>query len=324
MKKTAFITGITGQDGSYLAEFLLKKNYQVVGLISGKYDIGFNNIKNIQKDLKLEPGDLLEKSSLQRIINKHKPQEIYNLAGLTFVPASWEKPSLTLDINTLGLARILEIIRDNYPKTKIYQATSAKIFGHPPESPQTETTIISPIEPYGISKAASYYLIQSFRQQFNLFAVSGILYNHESPRRGHDFVSRKITIHAAKIKLGLAKKLTLGNLDSQQDWGYAPDYIEAMWLMLQQKNPQDYIIASGQLHSVRQVCQTAFSYLNLDYKKFVRIDKKFFRKTEAKATLGDVSKAKKVLNWQPKTNFKKMIEIMVDHDLNLLKKGEKI
>ena len=324
MKKTAFITGITGQDGSYLAELLLKKNYQVIGLVSSKYNIGFGNIKDIQKNLKLEKGDLLNKSSLQKIINKYKPQEIYNLAGLTFVPASWEKPSLTLNINTLGLARLLEIVRDNYPKTKVYQATSAKIFGHPLESPQTETTPLNPVGPYGISKAASHYLIQSFRQQFDLFAVSGILYNHESPRRGPDFVSRKITIHAAKIKLGLVKKLTLGDLDSQQDWGYAPDYVEAMWLMLQQKNPQDYIISSGQLHSVREVCQTAFSYLDLDYKKFVRIDKKFFRKTEAKASLGDASQAKKILNWQPGTSFKKMIQIMVDNDLSLLKKGVKL
>ena len=319
MKPTAFITGITGQDGSYLAEFLLKKNYQVIGLISNKHNIGWQNIESFQDQLILEPGDLLDKNSLEKIIKKFKPAEIYNLAGLTFVPASWDNPTLSLDINTLGTSRLLEAIRDFSPQTKFYQATSAKIFGLPKESPQTENTPLNPVDPYSVSKAASHYLVRDFRNHFQLFAVSGILYNHESERRGEEFVTRKISSTAAKIKLGLADKLTLGSLDSQQDWGYAPDYVEAMWLMLQQTKPDDYIIASGKLHSVKDVCAIAFSHLKLDYKKFVETDKKFVRKTEALAPVGDASKAQKILHWQPKVDFKTMIINMVENDLQLLK-----
>jgi GDPmannose 4,6-dehydratase len=322
MKKIAFITGITGQDGSYLAELLLKKNYQVIGLVSSKYNIGFQNIEHIKDKLVLKKGDLLNQASLEKIIKKYTPSEIYNLGGLTFVPTSWENPTLNLDVNTLGVSRLLEIIRDHSPKTKFYQATSAKIFGLPKESPQTETTPLNPVDPYSISKACAHYLTQSFRKHFNLFAVSGILYNHESERRGPEFVTRKITLHAAKIKLDLAKKLPLGNLDVQQDWGYAPDYVEAMWLMLQQPKADDYIIASGQLHSVRDVCQIAFSHLNLDYKKYVTIDKKFFRQVEAKAPVGNPAKAKKVLGWQPKVSFEQMIIKMVENDLKLIKAGK--
>ncbi|MCG2691571.1 GDP-mannose 4,6-dehydratase [Microgenomates group bacterium] len=242
MKPTAFITGITGQDGSYLAEFLLAKQYQVIGLVSHKHNIGWQNIESFQDQLILEPGDLLDKNSLEKIIKKFKPAEIYNLAGLTFVPASWDNPTLSLDINTLGTSRLLEAIRDFSPQTKFYQATSAKIFGLPKESPQTENTPLNPVDPYSVSKAASHYLVRDFRNHFQLFAVSGILYNHESERRGEEFVTRKISSTAAKIKLGLADKLTLGSLDSQQDWGYAPDYVEAMWLMLQQTKPDDLIL----------------------------------------------------------------------------------
>ncbi|MFC1627035.1 GDP-mannose 4,6-dehydratase [Patescibacteria group bacterium] len=322
MKKTAFITGITGQDGSYLAEFLLKKNYQVVGLVSQKYNIGFQNIDHFKDKLILEKGDLLNKSSLERIIKKYKPNEVYNLAGLTFVPTSWEKPTLGFDINTLGVSRLLELIRDYSPKSKFYQATSAKIFGLPKQSPQTETTPLNPVDPYSISKTASHYLVKSFRSHFNLFAVSGILYNHESERRGEQFVTRKITQTAAKIKLGLAKELSLGNLDSKQDWGYAPDYVEAMWLMLQQNKPDDYIIASGKLHSVRDVVEIAFSHLGLKYQDYVTINKKFFRKTEAKAPVGNPNKAKQELGWKPKVSFKDMIIKMVENDLKLVKKEE--
>lgn len=319
MKPIAFITGITGQDGSYLAEFLLAKQYQVVGLISNKHNIGFQNIASFQNQLILESGDLLDKSSLEKIIIKFKPAEIYNLASLTFVPDSWNKPTLTLDINTLGTSRLLEAIRDFSPQTKFYQATSAKIFGLPKESPQTETTPLNPVDPYSISKAASHYLVRDFRDHFGVFAVSGILYNHESERRGEEFVTRKITQTAAKIKLGLTDKLTLGSLDSRQDWGYAPDYVAAMWLMLQQSKPDDYIIASGELHSVKDVCVIAFSYLQLDYQNFVVTDKKFVRKTEALEPVGNAAKAKKVLGWQPKVDFKTMIIKMVENDLQLLK-----
>ena len=322
MKPTAFITGITGQDGSYLAEFLLEKNYSVVGLVSQKFNIGNQNIDHFKDKLILEVGDLLNKISLEKIIRQYQPAEIYNLAGITFVPIAWDKPTLALDVNLLGTARLLEAIRNFSPQTKFYQATSAKIFGLPKESPQTETTPLNPIDPYSISKAASHYLVKAFRTHFRLFAVSGILYNHESERRGEEFVTRKITQTAAKIKLGLTDELILGSLEAKQDWGYAPDYVEAMWLMLQQAKPDDYIIASGRLHSVRDVCEIAFSYLNLDYKKFAVTDKKFVRKTEAAGwpdPVGNPAKASQVLGWQPKVDFKTMIIKMVENDLQLLK-----
>jgi GDPmannose 4,6-dehydratase len=324
MKPTAFITGITGQDGSYLAELLLKKKYRVIGLVSHRYNIGYSNIDAIKDKIILETGDLLDRGGLEKIITRHRPDEIYNLGGLTFAPDSWDKPGLTLDINTLGLVRILEIIKEKLPKTKLYQATSAKIFALAKESPQTESTPVSPNNPYEISKACSHYLIQGFRRQFNLFLVSGILYNHESERRGPEFVTRKISLNAAKIKLGLVKKLPLGNLEAKQDWGYAPDYVEAMWLMLQQPQPDDYVIATGKLHTVRDICRIAFSHLGLDYQKFVTVDKRFFRKIEAEAPTGNSAKAQKLLGWQPKVSFEQMIIKMVEHDLKLLKAGEEL
>lgn len=318
MKRTAFITGITGQDGSYLSELLLKKKYQVVGLISKKYNIGWQNIDHIKDKLILEDGDLLDKNSIKKVLKKHQPQEIYNLGSLTFVPKSWEEPTLTFNINSLGVARILELIVEHFPKTRFYQASTAKIFGNPEQVPQNESTPINPHDPYSVSKAAAHFLTISMRKQFGIFAATGIMYNHESERRGPEFVTRKITQAAVKIKLGLEKKLALGNLDSKQDWGYAPDYVEAMWLMLQQKNPDDYIIATGKLHSVRNICQIAFSHLDLDYKSFVTIDQSFLRKTEAKALTGSPTKAKQKLKWQPRTRFKDMIIKMVEHDYKRL------
>lgn len=323
--KIALITGITGQDGSYLAELLLKKNYQVVGLVSLKNDIGDQNIKGFSEQLILEKGDLLDQDSLLNIFKKHQPQEVYNLGGITFAPVSWGKSTLTLDVNTLGTSRLLEIIRDFSPQTKFYQATSAKIFGQPQESPQTENTRLNPNDPYSVSKACSHYLVKNFRKHFNLFAVSGILYNHESERRGPEFVTRKITLAAVKIKLGLEEKLTLGNLAARQDWGYAPDYIEAMWLMLQQEKADDYIIASGQTHSVQDICRIAFSHLGLDYQQLVITDQKFLRKTESEihsVLLGDSTKAKNNLHWQPKVSFEEMIIKMVENDLKLMKEGK--
>ena len=322
MTKTAFITGITGQDGSFLAELLLKKNYRVVGLVSASHDIGDQNIQTIKKQLVLETGDLLDKKSLEKIVVKYRPEEIYNLAGITFLPASWQKPALAFDVNALGLVRLLELVRDASPHSRIYQATSAKIFGLPREVPQTETTPLNPVDPYGVAKAAGHWLVRQFREHFRIFAVSGILYNHESERRGPEFVSRKITQTAVNIKLGLAKKLVLGNLEARQDWGYAPDYTKAMWLMLQQKTAQDYIIASGETHSVRDVCAVAFSYLNLDYQHYVTTADKLFRPAEAAMLRGDSAKARRILGWQPKTNFKDMIIKMVQNDLKLLKKGK--
>ncbi len=306
--KTALITGITGQDGSYLAELLLQKQYQVIGLVSQKYNIGWQNVAHIKSKLVIEDGDLLAKNSLEAVIKKYHPDEIYNLAGLTFIPASWDQLTLTLDINTLGVSRILEVIKNHSPKSRFYQASSAKMLSKPED-------------PYSISKAAAHLLVKAFRDHFNLFACSGIMYNHESVRRGPEFVTRKITLGAAKIKLGLEKKLTLGNLDAQQDWGYAPDYVKAMWLMLQQHQPDDYTIASGQLHSVRDICQIAFSHLRLNYQDFVTIDQALFRPAKT-PPLGDTTKARKILGWQPKTSFKDMIVKMVDHDLKEIKNAK--
>jgi GDPmannose 4,6-dehydratase len=317
--KTAFITGVTGQDGSYLAELLLQKDYRVIGLVSAKHDIGEQNIAGVKGKVELVTGDLLDKASLEAVMTKFKPDEVYNLAGMTFVPKSWEDPTLTLDINLLGVSRLMELMLQFAPKSRFYQATSAKIFGLPKESPQTETTPLNPLDPYSVSKAAAHYLVQNFRDHFGLFAVSGILYNHESERRGEEFVTRKITQTAVKIKLGQADKLTLGDLEAKQDWGYAPDYVEAMWLMLQQDKAEDYIIASGETHSVRDVCEIAFSHLGLDYKKSVSTEQKLVRKSEATQLLGDSSKAKAKLKWQPKTSFKDMIIKMTENDLQLLR-----
>ena len=314
---TAFITGITGQDGSYLAELLLNKNYQVIGLVSAKHDIGGQNIESIKNKIKLVSGDLLDRDSLEKVVKQFHPDEVYNLAGVTFVPKAWEEPTLALDVNTLGVARLLQVIRDKSPRSKFYQATSAKIFGLPNQSPQTEATPLNPVDPYSVSKAAAHYLIQAFRNHFGIFAVSGILYNHESERRGPEFVTRKITMAAAKIKLGREKQLTLGSLDDRQDWGYAPDYVEAMWLMLQQEKADDYIIASGETHSVKDVCAIAFSHLGLKYEDYVVTDQKLMRKTEARELLGSTQKAEKFLGWQPKTNFKDMIIKMTENDLKL-------
>ena len=316
---TALITGITGQDGSYLAEWLLQKQYRVVGLVSPKHDIGDQNIREIKDKLVLAQGDLLDQAGLAAIMEQYRPDEIYNLAGMTFVPKSWEVPTLTLDVNLLGLSRLLELMLQFVPKSKLYQATSAKIFGIPKDSPQTETTPLNPLDPYSVSKAAAHNLIQNFRHHTGLFAVSGILYNHESERRGPEFVTRKITQAAVKIKLGLAQQLILGNLDDRQDWGYAPDYVQAMWLMLQQAEPDDYIIASGRSHSVREVCTLAFSFLGLSYRDYVQTDKNLIRKIEAKELLGDAGKALRVLGWRPKTSFKDMIIKMVENDLQLLR-----
>lgn len=319
--KKAFITGITGQDGSFLAELLLKKDYQVIGLVSKKYSIGNQNIESFKDKLVLESGDLLDEKSLEKILKKYKPDEVYNLGGITFIPQSWEKPELTFNVNALGALRLLKLIKDNCPKSKFYQATSAKIFGSPQESPQNEKTLVNPITPYAVSKAAAHFLTQNYRNHFDLFACSGIMYNHESERRGVDFVTRKITSTAAKISLGKGDKLVLGNLEAKQDWGYAPDYVEAMWLMLQYKRPSDYVVAAGKMFSVKNVCQVAFSFLSLDWKKYVEIDKKFIRKEEAKDFVGDYSKAKRALGWQPKTSFSQMIKKMVKNDLQLIREG---
>jgi GDPmannose 4,6-dehydratase len=318
--RIAFITGITGQDGSYLAQLLLEKGYKVVGLVSQKHNIGDQNIEDFKNKLILEPGDLLDKKSLERIIKKYKPREIYNLAGITFVPQSWQKPALTFNINALGVTRLLELIRDISPQARFYQATSAKIFGNPQKGPQNELTPVNPDTPYAVSKTAAHFLVQNFRSHFNLFACSGILYNHESERRGPEFVTRKISLAAAKIKLGKKGRLQLGNIKAQQDWGYAPDYVRAMWLMLQQKKAQDFVIATGKLHTVEDICRISFSALGLDWQDYVEYDKALKRKEEATNFYGDYGRAQKVLGWQPQVSFKQMIEKMVVSDLKLTRK----
>jgi len=313
----ALITGITGQDGSYLSELLLAKQYQVVGLISPKHNIGFDNINHIKDQLTLEEGDLLDQASLSKLIEKHNPNEIYNLGGITFIPASWEKPTLTLDINTLGLSRLLELLSQRYHHIRLFQASSSKIFGSPEDNPQTENTPLNPLDPYSISKASSHRLIQIFRDHFGLYLASGIMYNHESPRRGPEFVTRKITQAAARIKLGLDQNLSLGDLDAAQDWGFAPDYVKAMWLMLQQEQADDYIIASGTTHTVADIASTAFTHLGLNYQDYVVFDERYARKEKQTAHQGDITKASQKLGWQPETSFKDMIIQMVEHDLNL-------
>jgi len=321
MTKTALITGITGQDGSYLADLLLEKGYRVVGLVSQQHGIGETNIKAIAKRLVLEPGDLLDQTSLESIILKHQPNEIYNLAAISFIPASWDKPSLSFNINTLGLTRILEIVKNKLPRARVFQASSAKIFGRPDKKLVDEQTPIKPIDPYAISKAASYFMIQAFREKFDLFACSAIMFNHESPRRGVEFVTRKITRGAVEISLGLKQELLLGDLESEADWGYAPDYVQAMWLMLQQDKLGDFILATGELHQVKEVCQLAFGQLGLDYEKFVKIDDKLVRPKGSQAFAGNPAKVKQKLNWQPKVKFKQLIKLMVDHDREELNHG---
>lgn len=319
--KTALITGITGQDGSFLAELLLEKEYKVVGLVSKKYNIGWENVEHLKKNVEFLDGDLLDKNSLEKVFTKCKPQEIYNLAGLSFLPVCWEKPALAFDINALGPLRILELIKDKFKKTKYFQASSAKMFGSQAEANQNENTPISPEDPYSISKTCAHFLTKTYRQNYSVFAVAGILYNHESVRRGPEFVTRKITTTAAKIKLGLADELKLGNLEAEQDWGWAPDYVKAIYLAMQYKDPQDYIIATGKLHRVKDICKIAFSYLGLDYKKYVVHDKMLYRKKEANALCGNAGLAQEMLGWAPTITFEEMIESMVKHDLKLLGKG---
>lgn len=313
----ALITGIAGQDGSYLSELLLDKGYQVFGLIREQDSLA--NISHLKR-IKLIYGDLMNKKSLEKAIIEVKPDELYNLAAISFIPDSWQNPTLVCDVNALGVSRLLEIICHKSPKTKFFQASSAQIFGIPKESPQNERTKISPLNPYSAAKAFAHFLVQSFRERYGLFACSAIFYNHESERRPADFVTRKITQGAAKIKLGLERKLELGNLGVKRDWGYAPDYVRAAWLMLQQSSPEDYVIATGKLHFVRDICKIAFTTLGLDYRKYVVVKKEFVRKEEPTKLVGDATKATKVLGWKPKVSFKEMIKRMTLYDLEILQK----
>ncbi|MBF0385191.1 MAG: GDP-mannose 4,6-dehydratase [Candidatus Omnitrophica bacterium] len=333
MAKVALITGITGQDGSYLSELLFKKGYEVYGLIRRASTFNTKRIDHLYRDpheqnvhLKLVYGDLNDASSLNRIIKTIKPEEIYNLAAQSHVRVSFDIPEYTSEIGALGATRLLEAIRDSGIKTKYYQASSSEMFGNSKDFPQNEKTPFYPRSPYAVSKVYAYWITVNYREAYNIFACNGILFNHESPRRGETFVTRKITLGLARIKHGVQKKLFLGNLDAKRDWGFAGDYVEAMWLMLQQKKADDFVVATGETHSVKEFLAEAFGYAGLDWKKFVEIDKRYFRPTEVDCLIGDSSKARKSLNWKPKVKFKDLVKMMVDSDMDLVKKelyGEK-
>jgi len=316
--KKALITGITGQDGSYLAELLLSKGYEVYGLVRRSSLENYERIEHIREKIKFVSGDLNDQTSLDEAIRKIQPDEVYNLGAQSFVPASWEQPILTAEITGLGVLKLLEAIRKNKPDTKFYQASSSEMFGKVKEIPQKETTPFHPRSPYGVSKVFGHYITVNYRESYNIFACSGICFNHESPRRGLEFVTRKISDGVARIKLGLAKELRLGNLEAKRDWGFAGDYVQAMWLMLQQGEPDDYVIATGETHSVKEFVELAFSYVGLDWKKYVISDKKYFRPAEVDLLIGDSTKARQKLGWKPKVNFKQLVEMMVQEDLKKL------
>ncbi len=316
--KTALITGITGQDGSYLAEFLLKKGYRVCGLVRRSSSEKFDRIGHIVDKIDLIQGDLTDQNSLISAIQIAKPTEIYNLAAQSFVPTSWNQSILTGNVTALSVTRLLEAIRTVNPKIKFYQASSSEMFGKVQETPQNENTPFYPRSPYGVAKVYGHFITVNFRESYGLFACSGILFNHESPRRGLEFVTRKITDGVAKIKLGLAHELRMGNLDAKRDWGFAGDYIEMMWKMLQQPKPDDYVIGTGKTHSVREFLEVAFKHVGLNYKKYVKIDKRFVRPAEVDLLVADPRKAKKKLGWKARVSFKKLVEMMVDADVKRL------
>ena len=314
----ALITGITGQDGSYLAEALLQKGYEVVGMVRRSSTVNYERIAHIQGSIDFVNGDLLDQISLIDAIKIHEPDEIYNLAAQSFVQTSFGQPVLTGETTALSVTRMLDAIRIVNPKIRFYQASSSEMFGKVAEVPQTEATPFYPRSPYGVAKVYGHWITVNYRESYNLHASSGILFNHESPRRGLEFVTRKISYGAASIKLGLEEKLSLGNLDAKRDWGFAGDYVEAMWMMLQQEQPDDYVICSGMTHSVREFCDLAFSHLGLNYEDHVVVDEQFFRPAEVDLLVGDYGKAKRVLAWEPSTSFKDLVTMMVEADLALL------
>lgn len=316
----ALITGITGQDGSYLADLLLEKGYEVYGMVRRSSTENFERINHIRDKLTLVHGDLLDQFSLLRIMDEIRPDEVYNLGAQSFVPTSWRQPILTGEFDALGVTRVLEAIRQVDTGIKFYQASSSEMFGKVVEVPQTEKTPFYPRSPYGVAKVYGHFITVNYKESYDIFAVSGILFNHESPRRGLEFVTRKITDGAARIKLGLTDKLALGNLEAKRDWGYAGDYVRAMWMMLQNEKPDNFVIASGQSHTVRRLCEVAFAHLDLDYKDHVVTDPRFVRPAEVEELLGDASHARKTLGWEPEVSFEQMIEMMVDADMERLKK----
>jgi len=315
-KTVALITGITGQDGSYLAELLLSKGYHVVGMVRRASTENFNRINHLRDKIELRQGDLLDQLSLINLIKAVKPSEVYNLAAQSFVPTSWEQPVLTGEFTALGVTRVLEAIRLVDPNIRFYQASSSEMFGKVRETPQNEDTPLYPRSPYGVAKVYGHYITVNYRESYDLFACSGILFNHESPRRGLEFVTRKVTDSVAKIKLGLAQDLKMGNLDARRDWGFADDYVKAMWLMLQHESPEDFVIATGKAHSVRDLVEIAFGHVDLDWQKYVSTDPALIRPAEVDHLVGDSSKAKSMLGWEPEVSFRNLITMMVDEDLN--------
>ena len=315
MSKRAVITGITGQDGSYLAELLLEKGYEVVGVIRRASTPNLWRIEHLLDRLELKPADLLDQLSIIRLVEAVKPDELYNLAAMSFVPASWDQPMLTGEFNAQGVTRVLEAIRQVDSRIRLYQASSSEMFGKVREVPQTELTPFYPRSPYGVSKVFGHYITVNYRESYGLFACSGILFNHESPRRGLEFVTRKVTDCVARIKLGLTDTLSLGNLEARRDWGFAGDYVRAMWLMLQQNRADDYVIASGVSHSVQDLVEVAFAHVGLDWRTHVRLDPKLIRPAEVEHLIGDATKARTKLGWVPEVDFTRLVKMMVDEDL---------
>ena len=318
-EKRALITGITGQDGSYLAEFLLDQGYKVIGMVRRTSTINFSRIQHFQDRVELVSGDLLDQGSLITTISDWHPHEIYNLAAQSFVPASWRQPVFTGNVTALGVTRMLEAIRTVDPEIRFYQASSSEMFGKVREVPQTEETPFYPRSPYGVAKVYGHWITVNYRESYDLFACSGILFNHESPRRGMEFVTRKVTHGVARIRLGLDDRLALGNLDSKRDWGFAGDYVRAMWLMLQQSDPDDYVVGTGRTHSVQELCEAAFSHAGLDWHDYVVQDPRFMRPAEVDLLVSDPAKAKSVLSWEPKVSFEELVRMMVDADIAQLK-----
>jgi GDPmannose 4,6-dehydratase len=319
--RRALITGITGQDGSYLAEFLLEKGYEVHGMVRRSSTETFQRLQGCRDDISLHTGDLLDQRSLVDVMRECQPHEIYNLAAMSFVAASWNQPVLTAEFSGVGATRMLEAMREVAPEARFYQASSSEMFGQVLEVPQVETTPFYPRSPYGVAKVYGHFITVNYRESYDLFACSGILFNHESPRRGLEFVTRKVTHAAAAIKLGLQTELALGNLDAERDWGYAKDYVEAMWLMLQEDEPDDFVIATNETHSVRELVDIAFEQVGLDPSDYVRIDPKHMRPAEVEHLIGNPAKAKEKLGWEPRTSFEELVALMVESDLELLASG---
>jgi GDPmannose 4,6-dehydratase len=318
MPKRALITGVTGQDGSYLAELLLEQGYEVIGMVRRSSTVNFERIEEIQDRLTLVAGDLVDEASMINILREHRPAEVYNLAAQSFVQTSWGQPVLTGEITALGVTRLLDAIRIVDPEIRFYQASSSEMFGKVVEVPQKETTPFYPRSPYGVAKVYGHWITVNYRESYDLFACSGMLFNHESPRRGLEFVTRKITHGVARIKLGLDTTLRLGNLDAQRDWGFAGDYVRAMWLMLQQDRADDYVVATGETHEVREFCEVAFSRVGLDYREHVVMDERFMRPAEVDLLVGDPSKARRTLGWKPEVSFAELVGRMVDADMAFL------